>query len=200
MLVAVGVDGEFMSYVVDMAVAIGHGDGMRLQLAIDVADLNEAIDFYGRLFGAGPDKVEDGYANWALTDPPLKFVVFERPDAPAGGINHLGLEVESADEVVATEERLRGAGLMTTGIDETMCCFAEKVETWVTDPNGHRWEVYVKTADHPTARENVVLTHRSTTAGMNAEDAATTNASSTSMADTGSLAGEGAAPSGRCCS
>ena len=152
-----------MSYLVDTATPIGHGDGMRLQLAIDVADLAEAIDFYGRLFGTAPDKVEDGYANWALTDPPLKFVVFERPDAPAGGINHLGLEVESADEVVATEERLRGAGLMTTGIDETMCCFAEKVETWVTDPNGHRWEIYVKTADHPTARDNVVLSHRSTT-------------------------------------
>ena len=185
MVVIVDSDDEFMSFLVDRAIAIGHVGIMRLQLAIDVADLNEAIDFYGRLFGAAPDKVEDGYANWALTDPPLKFVVFERPDAPAGGINHLGLEVESADEVVATEERLRGAGLVTTGIDETMCCFAEKVETWVTDPNGHRWEVYVKTSDHPTALENVVLTHRPT--------------ATTTVAGGGSHFGGAETSNGHCC-
>lgn len=148
---------------VDIATGASHRVGMRLQLAIDVANLAEAIDFYSRLFGAEPAKVEDGYANWALSDPPLKFVVFERSDGTAGAINHLGFEVESADEVVAAEQRLRTEGLVTTGIDETMCCFAEKVETWVTDPNGHRWEIYVKTADHPTARDNVVLSHRSTT-------------------------------------
>lgn len=148
---------------VDIATGASHRVGMRLQLAIDVANLAEAIDFYSRLFGAEPAKVEDGYANWALSDPPLKFVVFERTDGTAGAINHLGFEVESADEVVAAEQRLRTEGLVTTGIDETMCCFAEKVETWVTDPNGHRWEIYVKTADHPTARDNVVLSHRSTT-------------------------------------
>lgn len=134
---------------------------MRLQLALNVRDLAESIDFYSRLFGAEPAKVKDGYANWALSDPPLKFVIFERPDTEPGTINHLGVEVESADEVVAAEARLSAAGLTTTGIDDTICCFAEKVETWVSDPNGHRWEYYVKTADHETQRSNVILTHRS---------------------------------------
>ena len=133
---------------------------MRLQLALNVRDLAESIEFYSRLFGADPYKVKDGYANWALSDPPLKFVIFERPDAEPGTVNHLGVEVESADEVVAAEERLSAAGLTTTGIDDTICCFAEKVETWVTDPNGHRWEYYVKSADRDTQRSNVVLSHR----------------------------------------
>lgn len=136
---------------------------MRLQLALNVTDLSESIEFYTRLFGAEPYKVKDGYANWALQDPPLKFVIFEAPDATPGSINHLGVEVDSADEVVSAEGRLSAAGLTTTGIDDTICCYAEKVETWVTDPNGHRWEYYVKTADHETQATNVVLGHRADT-------------------------------------
>lgn len=134
---------------------------MRLQLAINVRDLAESVDFYSRLFGAEPYKVKDGYANWALENPPLKFVIFERADVEPGTINHLGVEVDSADDVVAAESRLSAAGLATTGIDDTICCFAEKVETWVTDPNGPRWEYYVKTADHETQATNVVLGRRS---------------------------------------
>lgn len=130
---------------------------MRLQLAINVADLNASIDFYTRLFGAEPYKVKDGYANWSLNEPPLKFVIFERDDVEPGSINHLGVEVDDADEVVAADARLTSAGLATTGVDDTICCFAEKVETWVTDPNGQRWEFYVKTADHETQAQNVVL-------------------------------------------
>jgi catechol 2,3-dioxygenase-like lactoylglutathione lyase family enzyme len=130
---------------------------MRLQLAINVADLNASIEFYTRLFGAEPYKVKDGYANWSLNEPPLKFVIFERDDAEPGSINHLGVEVDAADEVVAADARLTDAGLVTTGVDDTICCFAEKVETWVTDPNGQRWEFYVKTADHETQAQNVVL-------------------------------------------
>lgn len=130
---------------------------MRLQLAINVADLDASIDFYTRLFGAEPYKVKDGYANWSLNEPPLKFVIFERDDVEPGSINHLGVEVDNADEVVAADARLTNAGLVTTGVDDTICCFAEKVETWVTDPNGPRWEFYVKTADHETQAQNVVL-------------------------------------------
>ena len=117
----------------------------RLQLAINVTDLDAAIAFYSRLFDAEPAKVKPGYANFAIEDPPLKLVLFE--GAEGGTINHLGVETESADEVVAAEARLVAAGLATTGIDDTICCFAEKVETWVTDPDGARWEWYVKTAD-----------------------------------------------------
>lgn len=117
----------------------------RLQLAINVTDLDAAIAFYSRLFDAEPYKIKPGYANFAIADPPLKLVLFEGPEG--GTINHLGVETDSADEVVAAEARLAASGLTTTGIDDTICCFAEKVETWVTDPDGSRWEWYVKTAD-----------------------------------------------------
>ena len=130
---------------------------MRLQLALNVTDLDEAIDFYTKLFDTTPYKVKPGYANWEIVDPPLKLVLFERPDAEPGSINHLGVETETADEVVAAEARVTAAGVETSGIDETICCFAEKVETWVDGPYGHRWEWYVKQADHETQLENVIV-------------------------------------------
>jgi len=130
---------------------------MRLQLALNVPDLDQAIDFYSKLFDTAPYKVKPGYANWEIADPPLKLVLFERPDAEPGSINHLGVETDSADEVVAAEARVTAAGLVTTGIDETICCFAEKVETWVEAPDGNRWEWYVKQADHDSQLENVVV-------------------------------------------
>jgi catechol 2,3-dioxygenase-like lactoylglutathione lyase family enzyme len=120
---------------------------MRIQLALNVANLEDAISFYSTMLGAPPAKVKPGYANWAIADPPLKLVLFESPDSLPGSINHLGIETESADEVVAHESRMRAAGLTTTGIDDTECCFAEKVETWVEGPEGHRWEWYVKQGD-----------------------------------------------------
>ena len=133
---------------------------MRLQLALNVPNLDEAIDFYSKLFQTEPYKVKPGYANWAIAEPPLKLVVFEDADARPGSINHLGVETDSADDVVAAEARLAAAGLTTTGIDDTICCFAEKVETWVQAPDGNRWEWYVKQKDHDTGRENVIISHR----------------------------------------
>jgi catechol 2,3-dioxygenase-like lactoylglutathione lyase family enzyme len=125
---------------------------MRLQLALNVPVLEDAIDFYSKLFDTAPYKVKEGYANWEIAQPPLKLVVFENAAAEPGSINHLGVETETAEEVVAAETRLSAAGLETTGIDDTICCFAEKVETWVHAPDGNRWEWYVKKADHePTA-------------------------------------------------
>ncbi len=130
---------------------------MRLQLALNVTDLDEAIDFYTKMFDTKPYKIKPGYANWEIEQPPLKFVLFENADAEPGTLNHLGVETESADEVVAAESRLSSAGLETTGIDDTICCFAEKVETWLTAPDGNRWEWYVKQADHETQLDNVVV-------------------------------------------
>jgi hypothetical protein len=98
-----------------------------------------------RLFGAEPAKRKPGYANFAIADPPLKLVLFEAEEG--GTLNHLGVETETADEVTAAEARLAGTGLETTGVDDTTCCYATKVETWVTDPDGARWEWYVKTGD-----------------------------------------------------
>ena len=128
---------------------------MRVQLALNVRDLDEAVEFYTKLFATEPYKVKPGYANWEIANPPLKLVIFENADAESGSINHLGVETETADEVVAAEARVSAAGLDTSGIDETVCCFAEKVETWVNGPDGTRWEFYVKQADHETQLENI---------------------------------------------
>jgi len=132
---------------------------MRLQLALNVDDLGEAIDFYSKMFGADPYKVRDGYANFAIEEPPLKLVLFEGA-GDAGSINHLGVEVDTADEVTAAEARLSSSGLATTGVDETVCCYAEKAETWVHAPDGNRWEWYVKRADADQL-DNVVIAHLS---------------------------------------
>ena len=119
---------------------------MRLQLALNVDDLDSAIDFYTKMFDTPPAKVRDDYANFAIENPPLKLVLFAGA-GPAGSINHLGVEVETSVQVVAAESRLTGAGIETTGVDDTVCCYAEKTETWVDGPDGTRWEWYVKTAD-----------------------------------------------------
>ncbi len=119
---------------------------MRLQLALDVSDLAGATDFYTRLLGVGPAKVRPGYANFEVADPPLKLVLFEQPGA-GGTINHLGVETDTVAEVAAADERLLGAGLTTTGVEEMTCCYADKTETWVEGPDGLRWEWYVKRAD-----------------------------------------------------
>lgn len=117
----------------------------RLQLALNVSNIDEAVAFYSKLFNTEPYKRKPGYANFAIVDPPLKLVLFEGADG--GTINHLGVETETAAEVEQAEARLSATGLPTTGIDDTICCYAEKVETWVTAPDGLKWEWYVKTAD-----------------------------------------------------
>ena len=132
----------------------------RLQLAIDVGDLDEAVDFYSRMFGTGPAKVRPGYANFSIDEPPLKLVLFEKPGG-GGTINHLGVEVGTTAEVVAAEARLAAADLETTGIEDTECCYAEKTETWLEAPDDLRWEWYVKTADTEQFA-NVVLGSHST--------------------------------------
>ena len=141
----------------------------RLQLAINVTDLDKAVDFYSRLFDTTPAKVKLGYANFAVDNPPLKLILFEGPEGAT--INHLGVEVESAEEVVSAERRLTTAGLETTGVDETICCFAEKAETWVVDPDGVRWEWYVKSGDAEQIHNTIV---RSLASDAESEPASTT--------------------------
>lgn len=119
---------------------------MRLQLAIDVADIDQAVDFYSRLFAVEPAKRKPGYANFAIEDPPLKLVLFENAER-SGELNHLGVETETADQVALAESRLDASGLDTTGVNDTVCCYAGKTETWVVGPDGERWEWYVKTGD-----------------------------------------------------
>ena len=126
---------------------------MRFQLALNVDNLERAIEYYGKLFNAKVNKRKPGYANFAIADPPLKLVLFEGAGT-AGSLNHLGVETETTAEVVAAEARLSDHGVETTGVDDTVCCYAEKTETWVESPDGNRWEWYVKTgdSDEPTNR------------------------------------------------
>ncbi|HXY63827.1 MAG TPA: ArsI/CadI family heavy metal resistance metalloenzyme [Mycobacterium sp.] len=118
----------------------------RVQLALNVEDLDQAIAFYTKLFHTEPAKRKPGYANFAIADPPLKLVLLENP-GNGGTLNHLGVEVESS-EVVHTEiARLTEAGMFTTEEIGTTCCFAAQDKVWVAGPGGERWEVYTVLAD-----------------------------------------------------
>ena len=135
----------------------------RLQLAIDVANLDEAIEFYSRMFSSEPSKVRPGYANFTIEEPPLKLVLFE--DIENGGsINHLGVEVDDVKMVHEADARMTDEGLTTTGIDETMCCYADKTETWIDGPDDIRWEWYVKKGDNEQL-ENVVVSSEANCCG-----------------------------------
>src|SRR5689334_1119375 len=118
----------------------------RVQLALNVDDLPAAIEFYSKLFGTSPGKVRPGYANFAVSDPPLKLVLMEHPGA-GGSLNHLGVEVESTDVVAAATARLGAAGLETTTEEGVACCYARQDKVWVGAPSGEPWEIYTVLED-----------------------------------------------------
>lgn len=119
----------------------------RAQLALNVADLEASVAFYSKLFGAEPAKRRPGYANFALTTPPLKLVLIEGEPGQATRLDHLGVEVDTTDEVSAATERLKGAGLATSEENDTSCCYALQDKVWVHGPGQEPWEVYVVKAD-----------------------------------------------------
>lgn len=119
----------------------------RVQLALNVTDIDAAVDFYQKLFGTEPAKRRPGYANFAIADPPLKLVLIEDSAQVPGSLNHLGVEVESAEEVTAAQSRLAGAGLVTAIEDEVTCCFATQDKVWASSPEGVPWEYYTVLAD-----------------------------------------------------
>jgi len=119
----------------------------RVQLALRVADLDAAVDFYSRLFDAVPAKRRPGYANFALAEPPLKLVLLEGQPGEPTRMDHLGVEVPTTDEVTAATSRLADAGLATRVEDNTTCCYAVQDKVWVTGPGGEPWEVYTVTGD-----------------------------------------------------
>ena len=121
----------------------------RVQLALNVDDLDEAVAFYSKLFDAEPAKLKDGYANFAVADPPLKLVLLENP-GKGGTVNHLGVEVETSEQVHQEIARLSGEGLFTDEEIGTTCCFATQDKVWVTGPAGEKWEVYTVLADSET--------------------------------------------------
>ena len=122
----------------------------RVQLALNVDDVDEAVNFYSKLFGAEPAKRRPGYANFALAEPPLKLVLIENP-GHGGSLNHLGVEVDSTDKVDAEQSRLADAGLTSADQRDSTCCYAVQDKFWVEGaPNGERWEVYTVLADSQT--------------------------------------------------
>ena len=120
----------------------------RVQLAINVGDLDAAISFYSKLFNAQPAKIREGYANFAIAEPPLKLVLIAGSGTP-GTLNHLGVEVMSQEEVGAAITRLQGEGLATTIETNTSCCYAVQDKVWVHGPDAEPWEVYTVLADAP---------------------------------------------------
>ena len=114
----------------------------RIQLALNVNDLEEAVGFYTTLFGTEPAKRRPGYANFAIAEPPLKLVLFESPGA-GGTLNHLGVELDSSEEVEAHQARLAAGGLAVDEEKDTTCCYARQDKFWVTGPDGERFEHYV---------------------------------------------------------
>jgi len=121
----------------------------RVQLALNVDDLESAVEFYTKLFGTEPAKRRPGYANFAIADPPLKLVLLENP-GHGGTLNHLGVEVTSSDEVEAHQARLVGEGLLADDEKDTTCCYARQDKFWVTGPGAERWEHYVVLGDSDT--------------------------------------------------
>jgi catechol 2,3-dioxygenase-like lactoylglutathione lyase family enzyme len=118
----------------------------RVQLALNVEDLEASVDFYTKLFGTPPAKRREGYANFAIAEPALKLVLVEGAGEP-GSLNHLGVEVETTDEVQAATARLAGEGLPTATEDNVTCCFAVQDKVWVDAPSGEPWEIYTVLAD-----------------------------------------------------
>jgi catechol 2,3-dioxygenase-like lactoylglutathione lyase family enzyme len=118
----------------------------RIQLALNVDDVDEAVAFYSKLFGAEPAKRRPGYANFAIAEPPLKLVLVENPGS-GGSLNHLGVEVENAADVESHQARLSAEGFFADVEKNTTCCYAVQDKFWVTGPGNEPWEVYTVTGD-----------------------------------------------------
>jgi catechol 2,3-dioxygenase-like lactoylglutathione lyase family enzyme len=152
----------------------------RVQLALNVDDLEQSIAFYTKLFDTEPAKVRPGYANFAVAEPPLKLVLIENP-GHGGSVNHLGVEVPDTDTVDAEQVRLAAAGFAAIEERDTTCCYAKQDKFWVEGtPNGERWEIYTVVADSPTF-------------------SATAESGSTCCGTDVSATGQPAATAGACC-
>ncbi|MEV8639280.1 ArsI/CadI family heavy metal resistance metalloenzyme [Streptosporangium sp. NPDC051023] len=130
----------------------------RVQLALRVADLEGSIAFYSKLFGVEPAKRRPGYANFAITEPPLKLVLLEGETDTDTRLDHLGVEVETVEEVTAATNRLKDAGLATFEENDTSCCYALQDKVWVRGPGAEPWEVYVVKADADTLGKSATAT------------------------------------------
>jgi catechol 2,3-dioxygenase-like lactoylglutathione lyase family enzyme len=126
----------------------------RVQLALNVSDLDAAVAFYSKLFATAPRKVRPGYANFAIAEPPLKLVLMAGDGAP-GTLNHLGVEVDDTEAVAAAHARLEGEGLACAVEDEVACCYAVQDKVWVDAPDGEPWEIYTVLEDIEMPRDEL---------------------------------------------
>ena len=173
----------------------------RVQLALNVNDIDEAVGFYTKLFGTGPAKLRPGYANFAVTEPPLKLVLLENP-GQGGTLNHLGIEVPGIESVDVEQTRLARAGLVATDKSATTCCYATQDKFWVQGtPGGESWEIYTVLEDSSTF-------YGDDTAAYDDDTAAAARQAGTEPADAGSAVCCGGAqetsdpataPAARCC-
>jgi catechol 2,3-dioxygenase-like lactoylglutathione lyase family enzyme len=124
----------------------------RLHLHISVPDLAPSIEFYQSLFGAPPSVVKDDYAKWMLDDPRVNFAISQRDRAT--GVDHVGIQVDSAAELGELAHRLKAAGAQTFDQEATTCCYAQSDKTWVSDPAGVRWETFFSFGEATTYGED----------------------------------------------
>jgi catechol 2,3-dioxygenase-like lactoylglutathione lyase family enzyme len=130
----------------------------KTHISLDVSDLTRSVEFYRAFFGLAPHKVRPGYANFDVSDPPLKLALTEKPGRPgAGSLNHLGLLVADTAAVRAAQSRITAAGLASFDEMDTTCCYAKQDKFWVHDPDGVEWEVYAVTDDMLAAAEQPVV-------------------------------------------
>ena len=121
---------------------------LKAHLALNVRDVSQSIEFYRKLFGIEPSKVRTGYAKFDVHNPPLNFTLNQGAVANRGALSHLGIQVGSTDDVLATRQRWNTAGLLTRDEMQTNCCYATQDKTWVRDPDGNEWEVFVVLEDN----------------------------------------------------
>ena len=119
----------------------------KLHLSLDVKNLEESVRFYSALFGAPPTKLKPGYAKFDLAQPAVNLTMQQASHCCLQGLSHLGLRVDSTEQVLAARARLNAAGLQTLDEMNTTCCHAVQDKIWLTDPTGYRWEVYVFKGD-----------------------------------------------------
>ena len=123
-------------------------NALKAHLALNVSDTTKSIEFYRKLFGIEPSKVRTGYAKFDVQNPPLNFTLNQGVVKNRGALSHLGIQVRSTEDVLATRQRWNDAGLLTRDEMQTNCCYATQDKTWVRDPDGNEWEVFVVLEDN----------------------------------------------------
>lgn len=171
----------------------------RVQLALNVADLEASVEFYRHLFNTEPHKRRPGYANFEISEPPMKLVLIEttleaRGAGVAGALNHLGVEVSTTEQVTSSLTRLQDAGLAVTEELDTTCCYAQQDKVWVHDPAGTPWEIYTITDDNPTVADDMELVGK-----MNDGACCTPDSAAHSVPSAGVLPVLETEPATKCC-